>query len=250
MAFLGTQQKCKSCEKTVYMMDQLTTDGVVYHKSCFKCNHCKGTLKVDASPDLLKPINVGKSSVLKVGQQCLAIGNPFGFDQGGGPLLDSKGNLIGINTAIFTQTERRIGRRRVAGGSGWGDGDGEESALLAQRVLVRVFERILRVEEEKTVEGEGAGAGVEKEIQGLVMCRLLAPSSQVGCMLGKGGEIVEKIKQESEVQISVLSAGSTEGNGDRLRTRPIPAAAAEMARAFFQRDLSKPIFLEDEEESA
>ncbi|KAG6470132.1 hypothetical protein ZIOFF_071189 [Zingiber officinale] len=27
-------------------MDQLTADGIVFHKSCFKCNHCKGTLTV------------------------------------------------------------------------------------------------------------------------------------------------------------------------------------------------------------
>ncbi|XP_021721388.1 protease Do-like 8, chloroplastic [Chenopodium quinoa] len=102
-------------------------------------------LKVEAAADLLKPINVGPSSSLKVGQQCLAIGNPFGFDHtltvgvisglnrdifsqtgvtiggaiqtdaainpgnSGGPLLDSKGNLIGINTAIFTQTGTSAG---------------------------------------------------------------------------------------------------------------------------------------------
>ncbi|KAJ4707462.1 Protease Do-like 8, chloroplastic [Melia azedarach] len=102
-------------------------------------------LKVEASDDLLKPIKVGESSYLKVGQQCLAIGNPFGFDHtltvgvisglnrdifsqagvtigggiqtdaainpgnSGGPLLDSKGNLIGINTAIFTQTGTSAG---------------------------------------------------------------------------------------------------------------------------------------------
>lgn len=46
MAFSGTQQKCKACEKTVYLVEQLTADGVVYHKSCFRCNHCKGTLKL------------------------------------------------------------------------------------------------------------------------------------------------------------------------------------------------------------
>ncbi|PKA55086.1 Pollen-specific protein SF3 [Apostasia shenzhenica] len=46
MAFIGTQQKCKVCEKTVYLMDQLTADGIIYHKSCFRCNHCKGTLKL------------------------------------------------------------------------------------------------------------------------------------------------------------------------------------------------------------
>ncbi|ESR44359.1 hypothetical protein CICLE_v10012082mg [Citrus x clementina] len=102
-------------------------------------------LKIEASEDLLKPINVGQSSFLKVGQQCLAIGNPFGFDHtltvgvisglnrdifsqagvtigggiqtdaainpgnSGGPLLDSKGNLIGINTAIITQTGTSAG---------------------------------------------------------------------------------------------------------------------------------------------
>ncbi|KAJ4823932.1 Protease Do-like 8, chloroplastic [Turnera subulata] len=102
-------------------------------------------LKVEAPEDLLKPIKVGKSFSLKVGQQCLAIGNPFGFDHtltvgvisglnrdissqtgitigggiqtdaainpgnSGGPLLDSKGNLIGINTAIFTRTGTSAG---------------------------------------------------------------------------------------------------------------------------------------------
>ncbi|KAL5739042.1 hypothetical protein ACOSP7_027968 [Xanthoceras sorbifolium] len=102
-------------------------------------------LKVEASEDLLRPIKVGQSSSLKVGQQCLAIGNPFGFDHtltvgvvsglnrdifsktgvtigggiqtdaainpgnSGGPLLDSKGNLVGINTAIFTQTGTSAG---------------------------------------------------------------------------------------------------------------------------------------------
>lgn len=46
MAFSGTQQKCKACEKTVYLVDQLTADGVVYHQACFRCHHCKRTLKL------------------------------------------------------------------------------------------------------------------------------------------------------------------------------------------------------------
>ncbi|GFZ19187.1 trypsin family protein with PDZ domain-containing protein [Actinidia rufa] len=102
-------------------------------------------LKVEASEELLRPIKVGQSSSLRVGQHCLAIGNPFGFDytltvgvisglnrdifsqtgvtigggvqtdaainpgNSGGPLLGSKGNLIGINTAIFTQTGTSTG---------------------------------------------------------------------------------------------------------------------------------------------
>jgi len=44
--FGGTTQKCKACEKTVYLVDQLTADNKVYHKSCFRCHHCKGTLKL------------------------------------------------------------------------------------------------------------------------------------------------------------------------------------------------------------
>ncbi|MHC4912685.1 MAG: S1C family serine protease [Planctomycetota bacterium] len=95
-------------------------------------------LKIDAPKKLLRPITVGTSSDLEVGQKVFAIGNPFGFDQtlttgvisglgreiesitrrpiqgviqtdaainpgnSGGPLLDSAGRLIGINTAIVS----------------------------------------------------------------------------------------------------------------------------------------------------
>jgi S1-C subfamily serine protease len=95
-------------------------------------------LSVEAPADRLKPIAVGTSHDLKVGQTTLAIGNPFGFDQtlttgivsalgreiesiarvpisdviqtdaainpgnSGGPLLDSAGRLIGVNTAIYS----------------------------------------------------------------------------------------------------------------------------------------------------
>ncbi|CAK9169388.1 unnamed protein product [Ilex paraguariensis] len=44
--FGGTTQKCKACEKTVYLVDELTADNKVYHKACFRCHHCKGTLKL------------------------------------------------------------------------------------------------------------------------------------------------------------------------------------------------------------
>ncbi|KAL6322706.1 hypothetical protein AAG906_015392 [Vitis piasezkii] len=44
MAFTGTLDKCKACDKTVYVVDLLSADGASYHKTCFKCSHCKGTL--------------------------------------------------------------------------------------------------------------------------------------------------------------------------------------------------------------
>ncbi|KAE9599983.1 hypothetical protein Lal_00046216 [Lupinus albus] len=46
MAFAGTTQKCMACDKTVYLVEKLTADNRVYHKACFKCHHCKGTLKL------------------------------------------------------------------------------------------------------------------------------------------------------------------------------------------------------------
>ncbi|XP_073396366.1 LIM domain-containing protein WLIM2b isoform X2 [Physcomitrium patens] len=45
MALVVAQPKCKTCDKTVYLVDQLRADGVLYHKACFRCHHCKGTLK-------------------------------------------------------------------------------------------------------------------------------------------------------------------------------------------------------------
>lgn len=103
--------------------------------------HDIAILKVSASPDQLKPILLGTSDDLQVGQNVLAIGSPFGFDQtlsfgvigglnrivgkdggqetlngliqtdaainpgnSGGPLLDSTGRLIGVNTAIVSPT--------------------------------------------------------------------------------------------------------------------------------------------------
>jgi len=95
-------------------------------------------LKINAPARVLRPIAIGKSDDLLVGQKVFAIGNPFGLDQtittgiisalgreikaitgriiqgmvqtdaainpgnSGGPLLDSAGRLIGVNTAIYS----------------------------------------------------------------------------------------------------------------------------------------------------
>ncbi|KFK35322.1 hypothetical protein AALP_AA5G269200 [Arabis alpina] len=46
MAFTGTLDKCKACDKTVYVMDLMTLEGMPYHKSCFRCSHCNHTLVI------------------------------------------------------------------------------------------------------------------------------------------------------------------------------------------------------------
>ncbi|KVH92680.1 PDZ domain-containing protein [Cynara cardunculus var. scolymus] len=61
-------------------------------------------LKVEAPTELLRPMNVGQSSILRVGQQCLAIGNPFGFDH-----TLTVGVISGLNRDIFSQTGVTIG---------------------------------------------------------------------------------------------------------------------------------------------
>jgi S1-C subfamily serine protease len=102
-------------------------------------------LKIDAPRAKLRPILVGRSADLQVGQRVFAIGNPFGLDQtlttgiisalrrqirsvtnrpiqdviqtdaainpgnSGGPLLDSAGRLIGVNTAIYSPSGSSAG---------------------------------------------------------------------------------------------------------------------------------------------
>ncbi|KAK9698618.1 hypothetical protein RND81_08G118000 [Saponaria officinalis] len=44
MVFTGTLDKCKACDKAVYVVDMVSTDGVPYHKTCFKCNQCNSKL--------------------------------------------------------------------------------------------------------------------------------------------------------------------------------------------------------------
>ena len=102
-------------------------------------------IQVQAPANLLQPVRVDRRVALEVGQKTVAIGNPFGLDhslttgivsalgrqvQGiggvtirdmiqtdaainpgnsGGPLLDSSGQLIGMNTMIFSKSGSSAG---------------------------------------------------------------------------------------------------------------------------------------------
>ncbi|KAK4426151.1 Protease Do-like 1, chloroplastic [Sesamum alatum] len=120
----------------VTLADQSTYDAKVVG---FDQDKDVAVLRIDAPKDKLRPIPIGVSADLLVGQKVYAIGNPFGLDHtlttgvisglrreissaatgrpiqdviqtdaainpgnSGGPLLDSSGNLIGINTAIYS----------------------------------------------------------------------------------------------------------------------------------------------------
>lgn len=102
-------------------------------------------IRIKAPQNKLKPIPLGDSGALEVGQKALAIGSPFGLEKSltvgivsslgrtmratngrlirgiiqtdaainpgnsGGPLLNSDGKMIGLNTAIFSPVSGSIG---------------------------------------------------------------------------------------------------------------------------------------------
>jgi S1-C subfamily serine protease len=102
-------------------------------------------IKIEAPHEALKPLRLGSSKDLRVGQKVLAVGNPFGLGHtltagtvsslgrdvriggdvvirgaiqtnaainpgnSGGPLIDSDGEVIGVNTAIFSPTGANVG---------------------------------------------------------------------------------------------------------------------------------------------
>lgn len=68
----------------------------------------------------------------------------------------------------------------------------------AQDALMQIHARVLEggfADESPTKDGDSS--------RGLTT-RLLVPNSQVGCLLGKGGHIIEQMRQESKTQIRIL----------------------------------------------
>ncbi len=123
------------------------SNGKTYNASVvgFEKEKDLAVLKIDAPAAELSPIRVGSSQSIRVGQSVFAIGNPFGLDQtlttgvvsaldreirsqagvpikgaiqtdaainpgnSGGPLLNSAGELIGVNTSIYSPSGASAG---------------------------------------------------------------------------------------------------------------------------------------------
>lgn len=102
-------------------------------------------IRVSVQPQRLKPVSMGDSDAVRVGESVFAIGDPFSFDftvtsgivsgigresgqnssgrairgviqidaavnpgNSGGPLFNTRGEVIGINTAIHNPTQQRV----------------------------------------------------------------------------------------------------------------------------------------------
>ena len=118
---------------TITLWNQSSWDAEVIGRAPYKD---LAVLKIKAPASALFPIQTGNSDLLDVGRKVLAIGNPFGLDttltvgvvsalgreipvegrkikgliqtdaainpgNSGGPLLNSKGELVGVNTLIY-----------------------------------------------------------------------------------------------------------------------------------------------------
>lgn len=159
-------------------------------------------LKIEAPADVLFPVNRGESSRLRVGQRVFAIGNPFGLERtltvgilsstnrtlptksgrtmksilqidaalnrgnSGGPLLDSRGRLIGMNTAI-------------ASPSGSGENTGIGFAIPAS-TLERVVPQLIR--DGRVIRADAGIAQVYETRRGLLIAQLVedGPAQKAG----------------------------------------------------------------------
>jgi S1-C subfamily serine protease len=129
-------------ELTVTLADKSTYKAKVIGKDP---DNDLAVIKIDAPIEKLHVVPLGSSQELKIGQKVLAIGNPFGLDRtltrgiisglgrplktangrtvdnviqtdasinpgnSGGPLLNANGEMIGVNTAIYSPSGGSVG---------------------------------------------------------------------------------------------------------------------------------------------
>lgn len=225
-------------------------------------------LKIDATN--LKPVTLGDSSKVEVGDTALAIGNPFGVGQtvtrgiisavgrgnlgiedyedflqtdapinpgnSGGALINDRGELVGINTAILTHSE---------GSEGIGFA---VPANLARQVMDQILKngKVVRaymgiLPQDMTT--EMAKAFGEKEARGVVVGDVTAdsPAQQAGLhrgdiLLDVNGKpiansnelrmMISMMQPGSVVELTVLHDGSEHQLSVKLAEMPVETAKA------------------------
>ncbi len=195
-------------------------------------------LKIDAPADSLHPVSFGDSTRLMVGQRVFAIGNPFGLERtlttgiisslnrslpsqranrtmesiiqidaainpgsSGGPLLDTRGRMIGMNMAIASRTGQNAG----------------VAFSVPINTVARVVPQLLK--SGRVVRPEIGIAKVYQTEQGLLIAKLLpgGPAELAGL---KGPRVVRK-RQGPFVYESIdrLAADLIVGiDGKRIKT--------------------------------
>lgn len=189
-------------------------------------------LKIDAPESSLFPIQFGDSSKLLVGQTVFAIGNPFGLERtmtqgivsnlnrtigspqqfrqikgviqidaainpgnSGGVLLDSKGRMIGMNTAIAS----RVG----------------ESSGVGFAIPVNTIHRIASIllEKGEVVRGDAGVVQVTETEDGLIPSLIDEDGAADRAGL-RGGKLVVAIQQRNGIQYQTRHVKRPEGGFD------------------------------------
>ncbi|XWS29606.1 hypothetical protein CRYUN_Cryun24cG0043500 [Craigia yunnanensis] len=144
--------------------------------------------------------------------------------------VSSIGGVIGNSGAVVSQLRRETSSRihceePVRGsahrvilivGSGsmerrFSLGEGEECDVsCAQEAMIRVFERVWEVEEER--EWGNACDGEEEE----AYCGVLADTTQIGAVVGRGGKNIVRMRTESGAKIRILPPPQCGRKNDEL----------------------------------
>lgn len=121
------------------------------------------------------------------------------------------GGVIGKGGSIISQIRRETGARisvqetvegceeRVVVVSGPAEGDQHSGFYGSVERLSPAQDALLRVHA-KIAEDMAA----EKDSNGVVITRMIVPNNQVGCLMGKGGKIIQQMRDESKAQIRIL----------------------------------------------
>jgi poly(rC)-binding protein 2/3/4 len=131
--------------------------------------------------------------------ECKAYGFPSGFIA---KVSDDSGALVTVHPPFAGDYVRIIetvdGVRREA--------DGRPPMYSpAQEALLTVHRRILETEaEDGDEDGEYGPRGKDPRDRGKTTTRLIVPKLHVGCLLGKGGKIIEQMRMETKTHIRIL----------------------------------------------